>query len=149
MALLASDDLDEVKSLSREFVTFQPPSLGFEAFDYSAINVLDPSFINQAKNILIDSARSMAASERNRFEKLEQERVLTEAEQADYNEAKNAYNNSQETGSEETILGTQFGLAAFARFVSVDDRFSKIPDARNYFSQFYDADGNFTGIPSQ
>ena len=55
----------------------------------------------------------------------------------------------KETGSEETILGTQFGLAAFARFVSVDDRFSKIPDARNYFSQFYDADGNFTGIPSQ
>ena len=48
-----------------------------------------------------------------------------------------------------SILGTQFGLAAFARFVSVDDRFSKIPDARNYFSQFYDEDGNFTGIPSQ
>ena len=149
LAAMSGADLEELKKLSREFVPYIVPTAGTEDFTYSALSVLDPSFINQAKNILIDSARSMAASERNRFEELEQERVLTEPEQADYNEAKNAYNNSQETGSEETILGTQFGLAAFARFVSVDDRFSKIPDARNYFSQFYDADGNFTGIPSQ
>ena len=149
LAAMSGADLEELKKLSREFVPYIVPTAGTEDFTYSALSVLDPSFINQAKNILIDSARSMAASERNRFEELEQERVLTEPEQADYNEAKNAYNNSQETGSEETILGTQFGLAAFARFVSVDDRFSKIPDARNYFSQFYDEDGNFTGIPSQ
>ena len=149
LAAMSGADLKELKKLSREFIPYIVPTAGTEDFTYSALSVLDPSFINQAKNILIDSARSMAASERNRFEELEQERVLTEAEQADYNEAKNAYNNSQETGSEETILGTQFGLAAFARFVSVDDRFSKIPDARNYFSQFYDEDGNFTGIPSQ
>tara|TARA_R100000149_G_C5876145_1_gene140015 strand:- start:463 stop:1359 length:897 start_codon:yes stop_codon:yes gene_type:complete len=149
MALLASDDLDEVKSLSREFVPFQPPSLGFEAFDYSAINVLDPSFIKQAKTILIDSAIAEAASERNRFEEIKRERALTQEEQADFNEATNAFNNSKEEGSQETILGTPFGLAAFVRFVSVDNKFSKIPDARNYFPQFYDEDGKFIGIPDQ
>jgi len=149
LAAMSGADLEELKKLSREFVPYIVPTAGTEDFTYSALSVLDPSFINQSKSILIDSARSMAASERNRFEELEKERALTEAEQADYNEAQNAYNNSKETGSEETILGTQFGLAAFARFVSVDDRFSKIPDARNYFSQFYDEDGNFTGIPSQ
>ena len=147
MALLASDDLDEVKSLSREFVPFQTPSLGFEDFDYSAIDVLSQTYINQTITNIVDIALAKA---RRKYTELvsrteDENNPLDQQEQALKSELEKELAQAKE--NELTILNTGYGAEAFKNQADYDIRVSKIPTLKNIFiNQFYDADGNYIGI---
>ena len=151
VALLGSENIKDVRKLSREFTEYVVPTAGIENLDYSALDVLSQSFITQATNNIVTIA--LAKAERD-FAELTGRNVdgspdpLNEGEKRqlkDLNEKIALYRRNPES-----ILPTGYGAEAFKNQADYDIKVSKIPSLKNIFMntrdyQFYDEDGNYIG----
>ena len=156
MKLMDPDlSLSEIKNLSREYTPYVAPSADpTPDFDYSAIDLLEPSFIVASKKSLVASAIGMAAVERSGLEGLRDkynanEIDLSPEEFADI-EAKITKINedialAQQEGAEESILRKEYGKEAF-KIQAPNTNLLRIPEFKNdIFSEFFDADGKYIG----
>jgi hypothetical protein len=151
VALLGSENIEDVRKLSRQFTEYVVPTTGFEGFDYSALDVLSQSFINQATNNIVEIA---LAKTRRKYTELT---ARTEDESNPLSQEEDEFRKDLEdelTMAEKnplTILTTGYGGEAFKNQADYDIRVSKIPSLKNIFMnhpqyKFYDEDGNYIGI---
>ena len=151
VALLGSENIKDVRKLSREFTEYVVPTAGIENLDYSALDVLSQSFITQATNNIVTIA--LAKAERDYAELLARSLdgspdPLNEGEKGqlkDLDEKIELYRRNPES-----ILPTGYGAEAFKNQADYDIKVSKIPSLKNIFMntrdyQFYDEDGNYIG----